>query len=371
MAVPSVRPSESADPLHVLHVADEDFAARFGRMLRLVVLALDEAGLRQSLLTDSSVLAGGLDAAPIDLLKPRALYGWRAWGLPKSLDDKFEAQPDIVHFWGAAGLARVGAWAGAANLPALIYVTAQHEADELRQRGLHRNEFLATACRAFWGPLAEHFPRIGATPNLLPPALLAPETDPPVRRPVEHAMGVLWSGVFDDQSGLTTLIDALALARARGCELQAVLIGWGPGSHRIWQHIRTRGVTECVSLVAEPTLWDQVTAGTDVCVIPAPQVDLSLAPLLAMAQGTLVLAHRKQPADWLIPDRTCASFGPQQAVEELAALLRRAHQGDSALHELRASAARFVRDHHAVTDLTRRLLAAYQALLRASDSRSG
>lgn len=352
-------------PLHVLHVVDDDVAARFGRMLRQVGLALEEAGLRQTLLTDSVSLAAALDATPVEVLGPRALYGLRSWGLSKSLTDHFETPPDVVHFWGASGLRGVGNWATDEELPGLIHMTARDEVDELCQRGLRPNEFVATACRAYWPPLAQRFPRIGATPNILVPALLSPESEPvEIAAQPAQTLGILWSGIIDEDSGLPVLVDAIAALRGRGCEVHAALIGWGPATHKVWRHIRARGVGDCVTLVEDLWLWDQALAGADIYVIPARQVELSLAPLLAMSLGKLVIAVRDQVADWMIEGQTVACFAPNLA-DELAVIARRLSECDPPLVELRKSASRYVREHHSVTRLADRLVGAYRAILRA------
>ena len=203
--------------------------------------------------------------------------------------------------------------------------------------------------------------------QVCPPALLTPETRADESRADDLTLGVIWAGRFTDDAGLEPLIGAIARLRAKNYDLQVALVGAGPAARATQAQIRAAGVQDCISLIDEPDLWEKALAGADVCVVPARQADLSLAPLLAMAMGKVVIASRDQIAEWFIEDQTAWQFTPGSAVE-LAYHLTRVADGDRHAVELRQSAAAYVRQHHAISRLAADLLAIYR---RAAQAESG
>ena len=171
----------------------------------------------------------------------------------------------------------------------------------------------------------------------------------------------MWSGSLDKNSGLGVLIEAVARLREKKRDLQVGLIGRGPATRPLWQEIRRRGVQDCFSIIAEPNLWDQAMAGADIFVVPTCQYELSLAPLLAMALGKVVVASRDQVADWFVEDETSLQFTPGSAVELAYHVTRTADAHPNVL-ALARGASEYVHRHHAVTDLAVELAGLYHTL---------
>ena len=114
-------------------------------------------------------------------------------------------------------------------------------------------------------------------------------------------------------------------------------------------------------MIAEPNLWDQAMAGADIYVVPTCQRELSLAPLLAMALGKVVVTSRDQVTDWFIEGETSLQFTPGSAVELAYHITRTADAHPNVLAMARG-AAEYVRQHHAVTDLAAELAGLYHTL---------
>lgn len=369
--VPSANRESPAAIPHVLHVADRDAFARFGRMFRQLGLALSDEGVRVSLLTDDAAAAAELDGTPVDDHHFPWLDGWGAWRLHGFLRRQFDPPPDIVHVWGTTSLGFLSDWTTGlktgptgADRCLLIHVTSLREVERLKRRGVRSNERLLAACDEYGETLRERWPTLADAVRVFRPALLVPEKVPglSVR---DKTLGLLWTGCVDRHSGLDVLIDAVARLRAKNCDLQLALIGQGPASRQIWQEIRRRRVQDCVSLIAEADLWDRALEGADVYVVPTCQHDLSLAPLLAMALGKVVIASRDQVADWFVEDETTLQFTPGSAVE-LAYHLTRTATGHPNVLAVARAAANYVRQNHTVTQAATELAELYRQTISSN-----
>ena len=348
----------AAPMLRVLHVAERAAFDRLGRMLRHVVLALNAEGLRVSLLTDDAAAAADLEGTPISTRCVERLHGWRAWGLTQHLERWPDPRPDIVHVWGTRCVPCVSRWAARAGVRVLVHAMSVRDVEWLARRS-HEELRVVAGCGGL-ADLYQHLlpPAVGPV-TVLPPAMLMP--DMPAEEEdagAERTLGVIWAGRMDADAGLNTLVDAVAHLRRKECDLQVALVGRGPGVHVLWQQIRDAQVQPWVTLVHEARSWDSAMRGADVCVVPARQQELSLAPLLAMACGKVVLSSRDQIAEWFIEPETTWQFTPGSAVE-LAYHLERVAAGHKQARELRRSAAAYAREHHAVGGLISKLVATY------------
>jgi glycosyltransferase involved in cell wall biosynthesis len=345
---------------HVVHVADAGAFARFGRMFRQLGLALSDEGVRVSLLTDDVAAAAELDGTPVADHVFRPLQGWGAWRLHSFLRREFDPPPDVVHVWGTTGLGYLSDWTLSTNATLLIHVTSRGDLERVKRRGVRENEQLVAACDEYGELLRDRWPTLADSFRVLKPSLLRPEkvADLAVRG---KTLGVLWSGSLDKDCGLDVLIEAVARLRQRKCDLHVGLIGRGQATRAIWQAIRRKGMQGCFSMIAEPRLWDQAVAGADVYVVPTCEHELSLAPLLAMALGKLVVASRDQLADWYVENETSLQFTPGSAVE-LAYHVTRAADAHPSVLALARGASEYVRRNHAVTDLAAELAGLYHTL---------
>lgn len=353
---------------HVLHVAGADVFARFGRMFRQLGIALADEGVRVSLLTDDAQAAAELDGTPIDDFFFRPLRGWGVWRLHGFLRKQFDPAPDVVHLWGADWLGYLSDWTLHAGAALLIHLSTLDEIERVMRRGLRENETIIAACDEYRAMLREHWPKRADSFRVMKPALLPPEQvrDLSVRG---RTLGVVWSGLIEKECGLEVLIEAAARLVSKGCDLQIALIGQGSATQYYWREIVRQGVAGCFSLIAEPRVWDQATPGADVCVVPTSQHELSLAPLLAMACGKVVIASRDQTAEWFIENENCLQFTPGSAVELAYHLTRTTVAHPNVLAVARAAAA-YAREHHTITRLASDLAALYHELCGDADARA-
>lgn len=345
----------------VLHVVDRQAYGCLGRMVRQTLLALNDVDIGVGLLTDSPRLASQLEGTGVrstllpgfDLL---SRWRWRA----EAREEPAEP-PEIVHLWSARQLPWIGSWARSAGAKLVIHCLAATDVERLCRGGFdERYETFIAGCEPYRRRLAERWPSVADRFNCIPPALLAPDADGATRRS-DGTLGVMWCDRGEDLAGLTVLCDALAQLHRKQIDVQAVLVGGPDRGAALWRIVRSHGVDSCVSMVEEPTIWDRALPGIDVYVAPAPESSLSLAPLLAMATGRLVVASRELSAEWFVEDETCLMITPGSAAE-LAYHLMNAAAGHPALSVLASSARDYIRRRHSVTDAAGALGAIYDRI---------
>lgn len=358
----STAPGERREPkpaaAQVVHVVSRDVFTRFGRMVRHVLVALRAEGVNVTLLTDDPAAAAELEGTPVVCHTLSSLCGWRAWHLPSRLARLIDAPPDLVHLWGTACLPAIGAWLRRHGVPCFVHALAARDVPQLPRAGSRMH--FAAGCAGLLQAARARCGAALASVTVRPPGFLMP--DEPRGDDCDGAsrtLGVLWTGRIVSVAGLETLVDAVAQLRRR-CDLQVALLGSGPGLAALTRRVYQAGVQDCVSLVDAPRLWDQAMHGADVCVVPARQDDLCLAPLLAMAMGKIVIASSDQLAEWFIEDQTAWQFTPGSAVE-LAYHLERAAGRHPRGRELSASARAYVRSRHTLAPFIAGLLTEYHA----------
>jgi glycosyltransferase involved in cell wall biosynthesis len=343
--------------IRVLLVADYDIFDRFGRMMQQVALALHHGGVRVSLLTDDPVAVADFADTPVACHWLRFLSGWLAPLRVGRFLDRLQPKPDLIHIWGATCLDAVGGWASRVGIPVMVHVLSDADALRvLRPRWRGRVRALA-GDDALRGMLTGASALEIAAPADFSPAFTLP-TVPAERVDDGRVLGVLWTGRLLPEAGLELLVDAVASLDADSCDLQLALVGAGPLAGAVRRRIRQAGVADRVSLVEEPDLWQPAISDIDVCIVPARQDEIFLAPLLAMAFGKVVIASRDQRAEWFTEDQTSWQFTPGSAAE-LARCLEKAAAAPHLGYELGRAARAYVEAHHCLDRLVSELQHAY------------
>jgi hypothetical protein len=346
----------------VLHVVSAAVLARWGPMLRKTLWALGESGVAIAVLSDDRDLLASLP----EMMEGRHvehLGGWRAWPVGGILAH-WSPPPGLVHVWGTAGLGWIEHWATHAGVPVVVHALSLADVERLAHRAPGARRHVVTIAPG----LVARGPRGWPTENwtVIPPAAALPFNWTPTgvggRVP-----GVLCVEAMEQPAEAGVLVDAVAQLRREGRELQAVIIGAGAGQSAVWRHIRAAGVQDCCVIVDEPRLWEKGLPGADICVVPGCERIPSLAPLLAMGLGKLVIAAREQLGDWFIEERTAWQFTPGSGVE-LAYLLARAIEQPEQAQQTATSAAEYFEEHHAVGAFVERLIDLYCAVLAQATS---
>jgi glycosyltransferase involved in cell wall biosynthesis len=349
---------------HILHIVARETAARWAPLLRQVLQTQHDSGARVTLLTDDQELLASVEHAGYERLPMPFVGGWRAWRLMFALPRMFPNPPEIIHQWGTGGLRWVQRWTRPRQLPLIIHTLGAHDLGRLRRRPQHGREQVIVPSSGLCQAVLGWDPAQSAGWHVLPPAAGLPfdATDAPGLG--DRTLSILCASRLGPHHGLEVLIEAIAQLIQKGHDVQAVIVGDGPGASWVWQHIRTHKANEHCVVLDEPRLWEKGLPGADVCVVPASERGLWLTPLLAMGLGRVVIAARNQVAEWFIEDATTWQFTPGSAVE-LAYLLTRATEQPKAVRDLSAQAADYFYSHHAVGNFLSRLADVYQSAVGA------
>ncbi|MFO0840485.1 MAG: glycosyltransferase [Phycisphaerae bacterium] len=350
-----------ADALHVLFVADSAILDRFAPMIRHLGLALSEADVSVSLITDDAQAPHEFAGTPIDARRVPALTGWRGAWLGSEITSRIENPAGLVHLCGTSALAAVGRWCATIGLPLAVHVFSEEDVAAVVRSPPRVNYLILAAGERLAALLRRHAIAPPGGVHLSAPVQLASEAAPTNAPPTDHTLGVLLTESDEPAGGARLLLDAVAQARARGVELQAGFVGHGARQHRAWQEARRRGLQELTSFVDAPRLWPQLLTGFDALVVATRSARIELAPLMAMAIGKLVIASRDQADEWFIDGVTARLFAPGDP-RGLADELVRAAARDDQNAALRQSAQAYVRRSHAVSACAHRLCGVYRAI---------
>jgi glycosyltransferase involved in cell wall biosynthesis len=357
-------PAQGAVPPvgHVLHVAEQDVCLRFGPMLTQVWQGLCASGVRTSVVTDDEEMMARLAGTPIACHWRRHLSGWRAWDFDEYLRAYVDPRPQLAHLWGTAGLWRLRRWSLRSGVPLLVHALGAAHVARLLRGSWRDDQYIVFSSRLLATPLLTRFPTAAGRCFIARPAI-APPPRPPSQLPPGHTFSVLCAAPLSESRGLGVLIDAVAELRRASSDVHVAVVGRGRRMTAVWRRMRARHVQGAMSLVDDPRLWERVLPHVDAYVVPGPQRELSIVPLLAMGLGKLVIAARDQPAEWFVEDRTAWQFTPGSAVE-LAYLMMRAIEQPQRARELGSLAAEYVHAHCSVHELVGRLVGLYEALWR-------
>jgi glycosyltransferase involved in cell wall biosynthesis len=143
--------------------------------------------------------------------------------------------------------------------------------------------------------------------------LLAEITGTPGPGPVLASVGRLSA-----EKGHADLIDALAIVRARGHAVTAVLVGDGPERARLIERIRDRQLDGTVHLPGYLEQPQRILEETDLAVLPSHTEGLPNAALEAMAMGVPVLATAVGGTPEVITDGVTGRLVPSRSPAALA-----------------------------------------------------
>lgn len=342
----------AAAPARVLCTFDRAAHARFGRALCELALALSSDERDVVVLTDDPALSARLEGTVVERVLVRALRGWHARRLVPTLNVKFERPPRTAHLWCTAGLETLSAWARDNRARVFVHAGAPDDVDALLRRGVQPHEQLTAATEDLAARLRSN--RSGAAVRVLWPAVLAPRQVADLA-PRGRTLGLIWVGEFASRGGLPLLLEAAASLADRDVDYHLVLLGQGGDARPVHREIVRLGIQSRVSLIGDPLMWDRAVGGADACIVPARDANVTVAPLLAMGMGKLVIASRDQTADWYLDGQTCVCFEPGSA-EQLAACIRRLVDGHPSHLATARAAAAYVRENHDVRRLAAQLV---------------
>jgi colanic acid/amylovoran biosynthesis glycosyltransferase len=167
------------------------------------------------------------------------------------------------------------------------------------------------------------------------------------RRPDTRRLRVVCVASLEPYKGHAYLVEACALARAAGVQLECLLVGEGPERRTIERLVAARGLVDIVQLVGARPRTDvsELVATADLFVLPSvvmPNGKMEGLPVVimeAMAAGTPVVASAISGVPELIEDGVTGLLVPERDAGALARAIARL-AGDVDLRRRLAAAAR-------------------------------
>ncbi len=215
-----------------------------------------------------------------------------------------------------------------------------------------RGQLMRWSPRAAWGKL--HVVRCGLDAEFL---------DRAVERPVRAARLVCVARLSAEK-GLTVLLQALAIVRARGETCELVVVGDGEMRAALEALARQLGVSECVTWLGwgDALMVQSEIVSSRALVLPSLAEGLPVVITEAFALGRPVLATAVGAVSELVIPGETGWLVPAGAVHALGDALCEALRADvSELARLAARGRELVRERHVAQDQAARLAALFEA----------
>jgi glycosyltransferase involved in cell wall biosynthesis len=168
------------------------------------------------------------------------------------------------------------------------------------------------------------------------------------------------------QKSIDTLIDALAILRARGCDARVKIIGDGPERDALEQYAREANVREYVEFVGALPQAELPAhyASAAVFVLPSIREGVGLVFAEALLCGTPVIGTASGGVTDIIRDGETGLLFPERDARALADVIERVLRDRALAARLVANGAAFVREHFAPERVAAQYLDIYQRVMQ-------
>jgi glycosyltransferase involved in cell wall biosynthesis len=143
-----------------------------------------------------------------------------------------------------------------------------------------------------------------------------------------------------------------------GRQIMAFVIGAEEGEERLRSMANAMGLDARVTFLPEPRLISLGAGGEDVLILPQPPVQLALQTLGALAAGVVVVSAGPGLHDCLRDGETALMYRAGD-VGQLAVQLDRLLQNRPLARRLADQGRAYVRDHHRVSTMVKRVVEVY------------
>jgi glycosyltransferase involved in cell wall biosynthesis len=169
---------------------------------------------------------------------------------------------------------------------------------------------------------------------------------------------VVLAGPIQRAADFESFFKAVKTLLAAGRQFMVVLMGSGPGEHRLRKLLVELGLSQAVTIVPILDPWRSVLAAGDIFVQPQPMRSFSVFLLEAMGLGTAVAACMSGVDDLLVPNQTAVIFEPndEQSIREALGHLLDDHEF---ARRLAQTAQEHLRAGHSVSQMVSATLRVY------------
>jgi len=157
-----------------------------------------------------------------------------------------------------------------------------------------------------------------------------------------------------------TLLEAVAILRAKSCPVELILAGDGDERARHEALAGRLGISDCVRFLGTRTDIPELMGASDVLVLATESEGFGVVLLEAMAAGIPVVATDIPPCREALDGGRCGTLVPPRDPQGLAEALERTLRDRRRTDELVHAAATRVRDHYDLPLMVER----YARLLR-------
>ena len=155
------------------------------------------------------------------------------------------------------------------------------------------------------------------------------------------------------------LLNAIRHLVLDGNEFVFAIIGTGPAERKIYELLRSLGLSQVVSIIPDMQPLRSIFAGADIFIQPRSTNDFNQRLLEAMSVGMVVATCRNCNDDMLIPDRTALFFDSNDELSIYDCLHTLLSKPEHAI-KIAAAGQQYLKKHHTVSRMTTALMQTYR-----------
>lgn len=348
---------------HVLLVIDDESAARFGRVTKLIVVGLMDAAVRVTVLARTLRLPDALELGPCTVIHvPPSRWRPRAKLRPDVAKRIAEAKVDVVQCLSVRLLEWVLRQPEFGRFPIAAHITDSVDLLQWATVGKTRPRLWALPSTPVLseGVLRAKcssarfmkLVRLGITGRAATSIMAAPD----------HIASAIVVTPLVADCGLDCVLYALQAVLSKGHETALFVLGTGPAERRfrrLAQQLRLHGA---VTFVGKLSQWEAALPGCDILLVPRRPARWSCHVLQAMVVGRAVLAPRDHEEDNLLHDRTACLFAPGDPADLAVQWGRLVAEPETACR-IGEGAQEFVKTQHSLSVMESTLVELYGEML--------
>lgn len=358
-------------PLVTALCIDTDAMHRLGSVLRHLAVGLVDQNVQLSLLSSDPRIRE-LSLGPIQSLYHKPLR-WPAKGkrLREVIDLLSQRPPTIAHALSRGTYPLAMAVADAFDAQVVLHVTSLNDCREVAGIDAARIARIIVTSTPLLEAIAEQLDFPAESVVLVRPGVLAQNEVSCFSNAYDQAT-LMCTADLRKGAGVDALIEAVRMLHEKHHKLMLFLLGEGPYEDQLRRRTRAAGLSSEVTFAHPLTNITSALKSGDIYVVPAPDQELTVGTLQAMAIGMAVVSGVNSGCDHLRHGETailCNECTPQQLASAIGDLL----SNRDAARRLAAKAQSFVKANHSMSSMGEATAAIYRdlALQRATIPLSG
>lgn len=353
---------ETAKPIHVALLVDDDFLGRFGCVFGHALVGLIDEAVTVTVVCPNPEAIASISTGPAEIVRFRASYwpGKHRRSVQSLTEVLQSAKVNLIHSACGSQGRLACELAGQMDRPYVVTVTGLLQSECFWPIDESRCRALIAISEPIRQMLLEVYDSMADRVHLVQPGCFCHDHSSAVG--TERARTIVSAGPFDRQGGYDVLLRALSKVVAREIDVSAFLLGEGRFEFMLRRWTARANLSSRIVFLPPITNWESVLDEADLYIQPGPLYQLHAGPYEAIARGCPVFTTPDTAFDLVLDEQT-GKIIPAGDDDAWAEALIYWLGNPQALAELSERTSRFAREKLSLHRATTKLIDLYRAAL--------